>query len=580
MLDNDKLKQRLSQIELDVQQMNQMIDDNLQLQLDGNQGDESLTNEDSFVHEDSVMDEKEEESLDENVNHTEGSQMANVQNSSRTSFVDAASEIASIEDSIDHDELNTNETIDEQIKLEVSQANVSTDEEMHDLTQNMSNKIEIDAINNDINAQDDLVAHRDKIVPKRAEDDVNELIEELNDQIPVMQEDIANDDSQNDKEIEVNAIQDAIESVDMQDDALEQNNILTSTETENQEVAISKDDQKSEEKMPDNEEKQGQKSEHEDDSIEKSPEFNEPSLEPDINKFIQEAHSQSMKLKKDTTDTTLTGNNPSLKNEDANNDDDDDDNDDWEEISHEDDKNSSIVNANVTIPGVRSIAQNFESINKTDNQKTESSIFIPKHTTRRTPPPTTISSDKIPKINTIGKSLDKGTVKSDKPEVHKAESKRVTSAFRVVSVSSNKNNRKSSSSSSSTKVFDDKSNTSGKENNTVPKNSDQHSTDSGEKMNNARTTTIDNITQLQNMHEHLANKCVKLSKEIKYLTSLQSDPSISFEDGQKLQIALIKLQDYLDLKLKEKYEVGVKLSRQLRKQINMGENGEFWIGTK
>lgn len=50
------------------------------------------------------------------------------------------------------------------------------------------------------------------------------------------------------------------------------------------------------------------------------------------------------------------------------------------------------------------------------------------------------------------------------------------------------------------------------------------------------------------------------------------------EDARKINSALEKLQEYLDLKTKERYEIGVLLSRQLRREIDRGENGQFWVG--
>ncbi|XDT31773.1 Hypothetical protein J6889_03088 [Nakaseomyces glabratus] len=61
---------------------------------------------------------------------------------------------------------------------------------------------------------------------------------------------------------------------------------------------------------------------------------------------------------------------------------------------------------------------------------------------------------------------------------------------------------------------------------------------------------------------------------------MNSQGTLSIDDSRKLTRAIAKLQEYLDKKNKERYEVGVLLSRQLRRDINRGENGEFWIGTK
>lgn len=91
---------------------------------------------------------------------------------------------------------------------------------------------------------------------------------------------------------------------------------------------------------------------------------------------------------------------------------------------------------------------------------------------------------------------------------------------------------------------------------------------------------VDGPAMLQRKLDHLTKKCAKLQKEISYLTQMNSSSSLPIEDSRKLSRAIAKLQEYFDKKNKEKYEVGVLLSRQLRKEIDRGENGQFWIGTK
>ncbi|AMD19401.1 HBR500Wp [Eremothecium sinecaudum] len=97
---------------------------------------------------------------------------------------------------------------------------------------------------------------------------------------------------------------------------------------------------------------------------------------------------------------------------------------------------------------------------------------------------------------------------------------------------------------------------------------------------NATASEDYSLMKLQRKHDYLTMKCVKLSKEIKYLRNLKKNGSLSVEDNRKLGEAVDKLQHYLDRKAKEKYEVGVLLSRKLRKQINNGSNGQFWVGAK
>ncbi|AET40781.1 Bni5p Ecym_6408 [Eremothecium cymbalariae DBVPG len=88
------------------------------------------------------------------------------------------------------------------------------------------------------------------------------------------------------------------------------------------------------------------------------------------------------------------------------------------------------------------------------------------------------------------------------------------------------------------------------------------------------------IGKLQRKHDYLTMKCVKLSKELKYLNNMKDNGSLPVEDTRKLSKALEKLQEYLDKKTKEKYEIGVLLSRKIRKQIDNGSTGQFWLGGK
>lgn len=96
----------------------------------------------------------------------------------------------------------------------------------------------------------------------------------------------------------------------------------------------------------------------------------------------------------------------------------------------------------------------------------------------------------------------------------------------------------------------------------------------------SKLTDADGVSKSQKRLDYLASKCLKLQKEIKYLRDMNSQNTLSIDDGRRLSNAIDKLQEYLDRKTKEKYELGVLLSRQLRKDIDRGENGQFWIGTK
>ncbi|QLG74153.1 hypothetical protein HG535_0G00380 [Zygotorulaspora mrakii] len=89
-----------------------------------------------------------------------------------------------------------------------------------------------------------------------------------------------------------------------------------------------------------------------------------------------------------------------------------------------------------------------------------------------------------------------------------------------------------------------------------------------------------NTAKLERRLDYLTKKCSKLQKEIAYLHDMSNQTTLPIDDKRKLIEAIGKLQEYQDLKTKEKYEIGVQLSRQLRKDIDRGENGQFWVGTK
>ncbi|SMN19818.1 similar to Saccharomyces cerevisiae YNL166C BNI5 Protein involved in organization of septins at the mother-bud neck [Maudiozyma saulgeensis] len=172
--------------------------------------------------------------------------------------------------------------------------------------------------------------------------------------------------------------------------------------------------------------------------------------------------------------------------------------------------------------------ENVETVGKeTDTDENTSKIVLPKHTGHNTSSTPTIADDKM---------------------IERITSKRLPSRpFRVISVGS--------------------ANSSATERNISPIPA---GTDPEE-------STLERIEQ---RYDYLTNKTTKLTKEISYLTGMVSQGNLSIDDSKRLKVALTKLQEYLDRKTKERYETGVLLSRQLRKQIDKGENGQFWVGNK
>ncbi|CCD25644.1 Bni5p NDAI_0F03260 [Naumovozyma dairenensis CBS 421] len=154
-----------------------------------------------------------------------------------------------------------------------------------------------------------------------------------------------------------------------------------------------------------------------------------------------------------------------------------------------------------------------------------------------------------------------------KPLVDNNGTRRPTNPFRVVSISSDKNSGNNSRKSS-------------QPNSRISSIEREAPTSSSNRSMESEEEDGDSITKIQNKYDQLVLKCTKLQKEIDYLTKMNHQGTLSIDDTKKLSKALEKLQEYLDQKMKEKYEVGVLLSRRLRREINSGGNGEFWIGRK
>ncbi|EDO16384.1 hypothetical protein Kpol_1051p34 [Vanderwaltozyma polyspora DSM 70294] len=165
----------------------------------------------------------------------------------------------------------------------------------------------------------------------------------------------------------------------------------------------------------------------------------------------------------------------------------------------------------------------------------------------------TISPIEPPSQIFVAKSNMKGSVND------KQGTRRSTNPFRVVSVSGSSSPRSNPSSRHA-------SGSSNNEPRRIP------STES--------TSSVNSIEKLQSRQDYLIMKCSKLQKEINYLKNMNTQGMLSIEDSRKLNSAIQKLQDYLDRKTKEKYEVGLSLSRQLRKGVDRGENAQFWVSNK
>ncbi|CCH45926.1 Mitochondrial division protein 1 [Wickerhamomyces ciferrii] len=84
---------------------------------------------------------------------------------------------------------------------------------------------------------------------------------------------------------------------------------------------------------------------------------------------------------------------------------------------------------------------------------------------------------------------------------------------------------------------------------------------------------------LQKNEDELTKKINKLNKEIDYLKKLVDTASVTADlnELRKLKYAIEKLEEYLDKKQKEKYEVGIQITRAVRRRVDSGESGEFWV---
>ena len=196
------------------------------------------------------------------------------------------------------------------------------------------------------------------------------------------------------------------------------------------------------------------------------------------------------------------------------------------------------INGNSTIDGDDAEWEEFNE----DEDENSNKIILPKHTGHN---------------NT---NTNTNRIVSDEEIIQRITSKRLPSrSFRVISVGSvNSNERNVSKSSNS-------------------RNSSQSITDSSPISPENDEPTL---AKLEQRYDYLSNKTTKLTKEISYLTGMVNQGNLSIDDTKRLKVALTKLQEYLDRKTKERYETGVLLSRQLRRQIDRGENGQFWIGNK
>lgn len=201
----------------------------------------------------------------------------------------------------------------------------------------------------------------------------------------------------------------------------------------------------------------------------------------------------------------------------------------------------------------------------------ESPIILPKNTFQNND--SNINNNNI-NVSTINNNNTSNSVPT------RNLSKRVASPFRVVSVGQTKKDGMVNRQASTGSTFSGNSRNSSL---STHDNVSIHSHESKQERISSEGSqgshkSGDSIEVLQAKYDQLSVKCTKLEKEIKYLKKMLKEKSLSLDDLKKLQNAIVKLQEYLDQKTKQKYEIGVLVRRHLRRQINSGQNGEFWTG--
>lgn len=610
-LDTENIKKRLSQLELDVKQMNQMIDENLDIngttldsanenehvlngELDDNNADDtslyekgdtySLQLEDNGNKGRDVIDSEDKNINIENKNETDKNNVKESTSNQRylqgeileaidntqKSFVENALHESTNESQINNltskDTAFTGDqhTVKEMVSKEKSSQKQETVPEIEHVSVEQEQIQELNDISNANstiffgNNDDRMQVNMQAESPIQHKSSITDPL--INDQETVQDN---NDDNTNDKKNEIH------NSIDIQEDTLnsnpkhgkekdneaeidenmhnaskDDNSTIPSEQIEQYPVNINKQDSLVEVEKEQNISKQ---------EITNSQPINIHQTE-DITAISEpQENEQVTDNNNDSEETKLRAMISEDKNEDE-----------WEDIKEENvSENNEPVNEIESISAGDTTGMRQPSTVKYDLSLNDDKIILPKHTNGKDITIATCDNN-TGNISESAMFKNENIEYKSSPSTTTVEKRKTPNPFRVVSVSS-------STSTSSSRVNSTSSN---------------HSSHSGRKSlsfqkdANYNANADDSIMKLQNRHEYLMEKCIKLEKEIKYLRQMKSQGSLTLEDGKKLDRAINKLQEYLDRKTKERYEIGVLLSRNLRRQINRGENGEFWIGRK
>ncbi|CCC71088.1 hypothetical protein NCAS_0G02010 [Naumovozyma castellii] len=515
-LDEEKIKKRLSQIEIDIDEMNAMIDENLQL----NQQEKEKEQEIDAVH-------NEPSTSEEEVQHPEEPKWE------REEVNDEEKELDQVE--LDEDTNDGEKSHQEDDSAEKLIDNDTPVSEVP-LTENEEGKHEVSKENEekplDVSetlAQDDNKPAEPIIEQKVVEKEEEQPPQKIEEQTVEKEKPEKPTDSEEWEETEGEASTD--DNDEEQEEVEDEEESDTSGSSEYEEVTASSEEEEDEETSEEEEEEEEEEDET-DDKKEATPVLINGHMIPEHQENQEPTNSEpTLKHKPNpipiedspsmVTNLKVQELKKKLLDEAA------------EKSNTTSTPLSTQKNNGDHIPGkLTKVIQNINGNNSTVEKQTVSSPFEPQ------------SKIFLPKKSD-------STTSNNNKDVSPTTMRRPTNPFRVVSVGG----------------------------------SDKHSpsTSRNVSMEKPRTPVEwenDSVAKLQKTHEQLILKCTKLQKEINYLTELNHKGSLDLEDGRKLTNALAKLQEYLDRKTKERYEVGVLLSRRLRREINRGENGEFWVGTK
>lgn len=574
-VDSENIIERLSQLEMDVKQMNQLIDENLPIEDDeANPQDEEIEEEESSTDgensesdddtdndddDDDDEDDDEEEDGDESRDYHEVNENANTSylqdeileaiDNTQLSFIQNASNIHSSEDEnvLKEGTPIPEQEAEENHNSEKGESNETSLEQSEEATKNISNETGLDESHE--TAEEETHGTAVEGNQKTAKEETYEAVEE--DDSNCKEDELSQSADLEEPETYVNSTQ---ETVPIENDI---HNDKKQEENSPEELIPEKEDMIQENTIAP--EETISENEHAILNEPTLPVENTPSEEAVVDAIEPQNTKEIASTKDDVQLEQPKLEEPSLQIPQSSTAENENENeDDWEEVSSEEDEGEEDIEEKVEEAKVEKINIINANTSQTPN---EDRIILPKHNT------TTLESSGqnnniVSSTITVNSPVTASNITQGAATPVEAR-RRTTNPFRVISVSSPSSatsSRVSSQSSSGSTLSNNSSN---------PGNT----TDNAKKLN-------DNIVNLQKQHDYLVEKCNKLEKEIRYLRQLDNQSTLSLDDRKKLQSGITKLQEYMDRKVKQRYEVGVLLSRQLRRQINRGENGEFWIGRK